>query len=189
MTKQELRKFYREKRIALSEGEHLSLNYQLCENFFAHIELSFFKVVHCFLPLTEKREPDTWLIIDRIRREFPAIRLSLPRVNPATDELENIYFEGFHQLKTNAWGISEPAEGIPTPLEKIDMVLVPLLAFDVKGNRVGYGKGYYDRFLLQCPSSTQKIGLSLFSPEQAVPNDDNDVPLDSCITPGVIYTF
>jgi len=189
MTKQELRKHYLQKRRELSEGEYLVLNHQLCENFFAHIDLSFCKVVHCFLPLTEKREPDTWLIIDRIRREFQHIRLSIPRINPATDELENIYFEGLHQLKKNSWGILEPKQGVPTPIEKIDIVLVPLLAFDGNGNRIGYGKGYYDRFLIACPSTTQKIGLSLFSPENNVPSEPEDVRLSSCITPAAVFTF
>ena len=70
------------------------------------------------------------------------------------------------------------------------MVLVPLLAFDSKGYRVGYGKGFYDRFLKQCRNDCVKIGLSYFEPIDAI-NDagEFDVPLDFCITPQKAYVF
>jgi len=190
MTKQELRKIYLEKRMALSEAEYQQLNYRLCENFFVHIDLSFIKVVHTFIPLTEKREPDTWLIIDRIRREFPHIRLSIPRVNNQTGNLENFFFEGLHQLEKTSWGILEPKQGIPTPVEKIDMVMVPLLAFDTQGHRVGYGKGYYDKFLSMCNNTCSTIGVSHFSsPEMIDDNYTDDVPLKMVVTPTSVHTF
>lgn len=184
MTKQELRKIYLAKRMALSEAEYQQLNYRLCENFFVHVDLSFISVVHTFLPLTVQREPDTWPIIDRIRREFPHVRLSIPKINPETYQLDNFFFEGLHQLKKNNWGILEPEQGVPTPPEKIDMVLVPLLAFDIRGQRIGYGKGYYDKFLARCNPLCTSIGLSLFPPEEKI--DDihmHDVPLKRAITP------
>lgn len=190
MTKQELRKVYLEKRMALSEAEYQQLNYRLCENFFTHIDLSFKKVIHTFLPLVEKREPDTWLIVDRIRREFPHIRISIPRVDTETDQLENFYFEGLHQLKKNNWGILEPQQGIPTPPEKIDIVLVPLLAFDKQGNRVGYGKGYYDKFLANCNPTCTFLGISLFSPVDRIEDlHSDDVLLSLTITPYEVYHF
>jgi len=189
MTKSELRKLYLQKRRELTESEYLALNHRVTEVFFSSVDLSFIKVLHIFLPVVEKREPDTWLIIDRIRREFPHIRLSIPRVNPETDQLENFYFEGLHQLKKNSWGILEPTQGIPTPPEKIDMVLVPLLAFDKNGNRVGYGKGYYDRFLATCPPKTKKVGISFFSSEEEIRSTDRDEQLDHCITPTEVHIF
>src|SRR5688572_6186466 len=120
MTKQELRKLALQKRLAFSEAEYLQLNHQLCEIFFAHMDLSFVKVLHTFLPLEKNREPNSWLIIDRLRREFPHLRLSIPRVNSQTGELENIFFEGLHQLQLNSWGIQEPKQGVPTESDKID---------------------------------------------------------------------
>jgi 5-formyltetrahydrofolate cyclo-ligase len=98
--------------------------------------------------------------------------------------LENIYFEGLHQLKKNKWGILEPEQGVPTPTEKIDAVIVPLLAFDEKGHRVGYGKGFYDRFLAQCRKNCQRIGISFFSAATLIEDiDENDIQLTSCINP------
>lgn len=189
MNKAAIRRVYLEKRMALSEAEYLMLNRQLCENFFTYVDLSFVKVLHSFLPLTEKREVDTWLIIDRIRREFPHIRLSIPRVNTKTETLEHFFYEGLHQLEKNKWGILEPKQGVPAPLDKIDLVLVPLLAFDKNGHRVGYGKGYYDKFLSACKTEASKVGLSVFDSTEYVTYDPFDVILTHCITPGECYRF
>jgi 5-formyltetrahydrofolate cyclo-ligase len=183
MTKQELRQVYLQKRQALTEGEYLLRNRKICELFFASIDISFAKTIHTFLPIREKHEPDTWLIIERIRREFPHVRISLPRITEA-EQMENIYFEGLHQLIKNKWGIEEPRHGVPTPVEKIDLVLVPLLCFDERGNRVGYGKGYYDSFLKECRPSTKKIGLSLFNDREVIDDlYDGDIRLNECLTP------
>jgi len=130
MTKQELRKLYFQKRQALSEAEYGQLTFQLYQNFFSTIDLSFIKVLHTFLPIISKKEVDTWLIIDRIKREFPHIRISIPKVNSQTGVFDSFYFEGLHQLATNTGGIQEPKQGIPTEPERIDLVLIPLLAYD-----------------------------------------------------------
>ena len=183
MNKDQLRKLYIQKRKALSDVEFKQLNKTVVDNFFKGIDLTSVKVLHTFLPITTKREVDTWLIIDRIRREFPHIRLSIPKVNNKTGELENIYFEGLHQLATNAWGIQEPKQGVPTEPEKIDLVLVPLLVFDVNGDRIGYGKGYYDRFLKTCRPDCKKIGLSLFPAIEKISSEEYDVRLDGVVTP------
>ena len=190
MTKEELRKIYLQKRLSLSEAEYVHLNFQLYQNFFAHTDLSFIKVLHIFLPLEKNKEPDTWLIIDRIRREFPHIRIVVPRVNLQTQELDNIFFEGLHQLEKNNWGIPEPKQGVPVEPEKIDMVLVPLLIFDKHGHRVGYGKGFYDKFLVQCKPTCIRTGLSLFQPVEKISDTNaNDQVLTSAITPAGVFEF
>lgn len=189
MTKKELRKLYLQKRAALSEAEYGQLNFQLYQNFFSNVDLSFVGVLHTFLPITSKKEVDTWLIIDRIRREFPNVRISIPKVNAQTGVFDSFYFEGLHQLATNEWGIQEPKQGIPTEPEKVDIVLIPLLAYDATGHRVGYGKGFYDKFLATCRPDCKKIGLSLFEAEEKISDfNQTDIKIDSCITPtGVIY--
>ena len=190
MNKAELRKIYLQKRQALSEAEYAQLNFQLYQQFFAKIDLSFINVIHIFLPVISKHEPDTWLIIDRLRREFPYIRISIPKTDTRQNTLENFYFEGLHQLVTTAWGIQEPRHGIPTETEKIDLVLVPLLAFDKAGHRVGYGKGFYDRFLKDCKPDCIKAGLSFFEAEEILTDaNELDVPLDLCVTPAGIIHF
>jgi 5-formyltetrahydrofolate cyclo-ligase len=190
MTKDELRKIYLQKRTSLPEGTYEQLNKQLCDNFFAHIDLSFIKVLHTFLPIQKTREPDTWLIIDRIRREFPHVRISVPKINTETSVLDNFYFEGMHQLENNTWGIPEPKQGIPTPTEKIDAVLVPLLAVDKAGQRVGYGRGFYDKFLASCRPNSMKIGLSFFPPVEKITNlHSNDLPLNKVVTPSEVISL
>lgn len=190
MTKRELRKLYLQKRIALSEAEYGQLNFQLYQNFFSTIDLSFVHVLHTFLPIVEKKEVDTWLILDRIRREFPHIRISIPKVNSQTGVFDSFYFEGLHQLALNEWGIQEPKQGIPTEPEKVDLVLIPLLAYDKKGHRVGYGKGFYDKFLSTCRSDCKKIGLSLFDAEETISDANQlDIKLDLCITPIQVIQF
>jgi 5-formyltetrahydrofolate cyclo-ligase len=190
MRKTELRSSYQKKRYALSSAEYLQLNHRLCENFFAHIDLSFAKVIHTFIAIEKKKEPDTWPIIDRVRREFPNVRLSIPRVNDQTSELENFFLEGIDQLNINTWGIPEPKQGIPTPSEKIDMVLIPLLCFDKVGHRVGYGKGFYDKFLSEVRTDCKRVGLSFFEPVDKIDDvSEYDVPLNYCVTPNETFSF
>ncbi len=93
-------------------------------------------------------------------------------------------------IKKNAYNIPEPVDGIEITNNKIEVVFVPLLAFDKKGNRVGYGKGFYDRFLNDCKPDTIKVGLSFFEAEDSI--DDvfkNDIKLDYCVTPERVYKF
>ena len=68
--------------------------------------------------------------------------------------------------------------------------MIPLLAFDKKGFRVGFGKGYYDKFLARCKPNVIKAGLSFFDPVDEI-NDISgfDIPLNFCITPKEIFSF
>ena len=189
MTKKELRKLYLEKRKGLSEGDCAEFNLKLYSVFFSSIDLSFVKVLHTYLPIDHNREPDTWMIIDRIRREFPHIRISVPRVGPA-DELENTYFEEPNQLKKSSWGIPEPQQGVQTPNEKIDLAIVPLLVVDKLGHRVGYGRGYYDKLLQRTRPDCLKVGLSFFDAVDRIENvDEYDVALNQCVTPNGTILF
>lgn len=190
MTKQELRKIYLQKRLTLSRESYLHANQQLVQRFFQDVDFSHINVIHIFLSITKNNEPETWPIITKIKSDYPAVRVSLPRVNISTNQLENFYFENKDQLKTNAWGIPEPQYGAPTLVADIDLVLVPLLCFDLAGNRVGYGKGFYDKFLRHCKSSCRKVGLSLFEPTEKIDDiTDTDIPLDICITPEKTWQF
>lgn len=190
MTKEELRKAYLEKRRALSETELAALSAQLCKEFFTSVELSTVRVLHTFLPIKKNKEPDTFRIIERIRKEYSSIRLSLPRINDHNSQMENYFWNDSDALLENKWGIPEPAPRFRTPTEMIDLVLVPLLACDVRGNRVGYGKGFYDRFLASCKKSCRKVGLSLFPPvDEIIVGRDHDQRLDQLVTPEKNYSF
>jgi 5-formyltetrahydrofolate cyclo-ligase len=189
MNKREVRQQFLAQRQSLAPAVYAQLNLELYHRFFSSVDLSFVRTLHTYLPIERNKEPDTWPIIDRIRREFVNVRIVISRAN-ANGELENFYFEGLHQLETSAWGISEPRQGIPAPIDKIDMVIVPLLAVDQNGQRVGYGKGYYDRFLKKCRTDCKSIGLSFFEPIAKIDDADNmDVRLTACVTPSQFIEF
>src|SRR5690606_22310774 len=86
--------------------------------------------------------------------------------------------------------------GIPVPLETVEgsnsllqAVLVPLLAYDLEGHRLGYGKGFYDKFLSQLGQGVLKVGISFFPAEKFIPTEEHDVRLDSCINPDGVIEF
>ena len=90
----------------------------------------------------------------------------------------------------NEYGIPEPINGIEVPIDKINVIFVPLLAYDKLGNRVGYGKGFYDKFLFKCKKETILIGLSFFEPENEIKDVSiNDIRLNHCVTPVGINSF
>jgi 5-formyltetrahydrofolate cyclo-ligase len=187
MNKQALRKQALDARAALSEADFQNRSQQIANHFLESVDLSAIRVLHTFLPVIAKKEPDTWLIINRIKSIYPAIQISIPKISG--DHVKNYFLEGDGQLEVNKFGISEPTFGEETSDEAIDIVLVPLLAADIKGNRIGYGKGYYDRFLGACTKDCLKIGLSLFDPIDHIPAEAHDIPLDQLITPQGIISF
>jgi 5-formyltetrahydrofolate cyclo-ligase len=190
MQKGELRKLFHAKRKKLSTTEYKARCVQVFNRFFSDIDLRNINVIHSFLSIDNNKEPDTWLIINRLHDEFSHIRIAVPRIIAKTNDLENFYLDSLKQLVTNEWGIPEPVSGTQTPTEQIDLVLIPLLAFDEKGHRVGYGKGFYDKFLRQCRQDTLRVGISLFGPVEKIDDvNDFDVALDYCITPEKMFVF
>jgi 5-formyltetrahydrofolate cyclo-ligase len=190
MLKAELRKIYLEKQIRLKPDERKEKSRRISERFFAEFDLGNIHFLHCFLPIQRTNEIDTKPIFERIWREFPNIETLVPRVNFETNEIENLRFSRDTALRENRWKIREPAHDELVETEMIDAVLVPLLCFDEKGRRVGYGKGFYDRFLKNCRADCLKIGLSYFPPiGEIVDAWKQDVPLDCCITAEKIWRF
>jgi 5-formyltetrahydrofolate cyclo-ligase len=190
MTKAQLRKFYLNERLSLSDKNLWQYNIDIYENFFSQMYFKDVKVVHSFLPVENTREPDTWRIINKIRKDFPYIKISVPKINVSAVQIENFYYEGREQLKANPWGILEPLYGINTRSEDIDMVLVPMLIADQYGNRVGYGKGFYDKFLATCKPACITVGLCFYEPVASIDDvNDLDVPLKFCVTPFKVHRF
>lgn len=142
---------------------------------------------HIFLPISSKNEVDTSFILSILHGKDKNI--ILPKI---TDEhtLEHILLTDNTKLAVNSWGVPEPVEGIEIMASKIDVVFMPLLAFDTNGNRVGYGKGFYDSFLSQCKKDVIKVGLSTFKAEDEIIDvSEHDIPLDFCVTQENIYSF
>lgn len=184
MTKTKLRKIYLAWRKNLLPEEKHEKSERITNLFFQNFDLSRINFLHCFLPIERTNEIDTKLIFQRIWKEFQQIETLVPRVNYKTGELENLKFTPATKLVENSLGIGEPVDNVLVESEKIDTVLVPLLCFDQKGFRVGYGKGYYDKFLRNCRADCLKIGLSYFEPiAEIFDAQDFDVKIDFCVTP------
>ncbi|WP_443937274.1 5-formyltetrahydrofolate cyclo-ligase [Pedobacter sp. MW01-1-1] len=186
MLKNQIRKEALKNRLLMPEEEYDARCHALLKQF-SLLDFSAIQVLHIFIPITEKREPNTFLIIDWLQQYHPHIQIIIPKADFKTCMLSNHLYEDRAALQKNAYNILEPLTNVMYS-GPIDMVLIPLLAFDKRGYRVGYGKGFYDRFLKNI--KTQKIGVSLFDVMDCI--DDvhvDDIRLDACITPTEILFF
>jgi len=186
MLKAEIRKQALKGRLLLSDTEYESL----CEallNEFKTLDFSQITTLHIFLPITEKKEPNTFLLIEWLNKNHPEINIIVPKADFETALMTNHEYLGIDDLKKNLYNILEPQKGNLHEGD-VDLVFVPLLAFDKRGYRVGYGKGFYDRFLEGL--NAQKIGLSLHSAIEKIDDvNEHDIRLDFCITPTEIIKF
>lgn len=193
MTKKQIRNFYHEKRMALS-AEVIADLQQKIFNRFLSVKLPEFKNILTYSALVKKNEFDISLINRYVHSINPFAMFALPRIREIY-EMDAINVELNADdinspTASNQYGILEPINGTILETMEIDIVFVPLLAFDENGYRVGYGKGYYDRFLSRCRKDILRIGFSFFEAEPVIEDIDNyDVPLNLCITPLNVYEF
>lgn len=189
MTKQELRIRYTERRKALTEKEVL-VNNDLLLIGFQQFPLQDVQSLLTYWPMATKGEVNTHIMADYVSFRIPGLRLAFPVMNMREKRMEAVLVDDNTGFAENSFGIMEPLDSSEVPPEDIDMVFVPLLAFDTHGYRVGYGKGFYDRFLKRCKTDVLKVGFSFFEPEEAIDDvNEFDVPLNVCITPNRIYEF
>lgn len=185
--KKELRLAYKTLRNSLSENELEEMSLAIANKVLTLPiwEKTYF---HIFLPITEHREVNTEFILHLLSGKDKEIIIS--KSDFSTRNMTHFLLTDNTKIKKNEYNIPEPVDGIEVPTHKIDIVFVPLLAFDKKGNRVGYGKGFYDKFLSKCKPEVLKIGLSFFEPEKLIKDIfEGDVKLDYCVTPNEVYTF
>ena len=190
MTKSELRKIFLARRENLAVGETLDTSQIIADEFFDTFALSDIKTLLCFIPIAKFSEIETSLIYKKIWMDFPTIQTLVPRIDLESGEMASLAFNGETVLAENRWGIPEPIGGETVKPNKIDMVLVPLLCFDKRGYRVGYGKGFYDKLLTKCRPDCVKVGLSYFPPVAGIDDtSEHDVKLDHCVTPERVFGF
>ncbi|MCM4155121.1 5-formyltetrahydrofolate cyclo-ligase [Gramella sp. AN32] len=187
MLKSEIRKRYKELRRALSP-EEIEKKSMMIANLCLQIPIWERSFYHIFLSISEQKEIDTSFILNILQGKDKEV--IIPRMNSQDNSLINILLTDNTLIKKNRWNIPEPVDGIEITSEKIEVVFIPLLAFDKTGHRVGYGKGFYDKFLIECSSTVIKVGLSFFEPIDKINNIfAEDVPLDYCVTPQKVYDF
>ena len=186
MNKAELRKQEMIRRHALSKEQQALLNEKLLYQF-TTLDFAQVQVLHLFLPIAEKNEPDTFMLIRWLKEYHPDIQILVPRADFKTNLMTHHPYKGEEDLQKNLFNILEPVQD-EMHTGKIDLVIVPLLAFDNLGYRVGYGKGFYDRFLQNL--DTLKVGISFFEGVDSIADTHaDDVRLDLCITPEKIVRF
>lgn len=143
---------------------------------------------HLFLTIAEYKEIDTEFILNILAGKDKDI--IIPKTNFKDSSLTHFLLTDNTKIKKSTYNVPEPVDGIEVPSSKIDVVFVPLLAYDSKGNRIGYGKGFYDRFLAECKPDVIKIGLSFFPPETTdIETNSTDIRLDFCVTPNDVFHF
>ena len=187
MTKQEIRTVYKSRRQQLTAESIQDFSLSML-HLFRKINLTGKRHVLSYAPIKGHNEFNVRLCDPVISAQSAGI--ALPRIDPASLSMEAVEFNSTTVFLKNSHGIDEPSGGKVLDPGVVDVVLVPLLAFDSKGYRVGYGKGYYDRYLFRCRPDVLKIGFSFFEPVESI--DDIslfDVPLNYSITPMRLYEF
>lgn len=187
MNKTQLRLKYKALRKKLTQEQINDLSIQIANNVLP-LPIWNFSNYHIFLSIQKLQEVSTESILHILSGKDKHIIVS--KSNFSNKTLRHFLLTDQTIIKPNSYGIPEPTNGIEIPSKQIDVVFIPLLAFDIKGNRVGYGKGFYDAFLATCQPTVIKIGLSFFEAETAI-NEilKTDVPLNYCVTPKQTYCF
>lgn len=184
-SKKALRNFFLNKRISLSDKTHEKKSFEIT-NHCLKLPIWEKDYFHLFLPIKGKAEIDTTLILTLLQGRDKQI--IVPKIKGT--RLESILLTDNTKLQINNWGIPEPEKGLILDPKQIEVVFIPLLVFDKEGNRLGYGKGYYDQLLISCKPSVLKIGLSFFEAIDKIEGvKSNDLILDYCVTPMGVKVF
>lgn len=186
MKKSEVRRYYKRLRADMSLGEQDYLSNTIFTKSI-NTDIWRHRSYHIFLTAPGKMEVDTGYFLRYLDESDK--EMICPKID-GKNTMKSFLVDTETDVKINSIGIPEPVNAIAFPDEEIDVIFMPLLGFDVRGNRVGYGKGFYDRFLTKCKSEVLKVGLSFFPPVFEIEDiTEYDIPLDCCITPKEIFLF
>ncbi|MDP9230680.1 MAG: 5-formyltetrahydrofolate cyclo-ligase [Bacteroidota bacterium] len=189
MTKTEARKIYNEKRMFLSEAEKTKFDDLLLVQF-QTLPLPFIECLFSYWPIEENSEPDTHLFTGFLKFRNPELKVGYPKSDFNVNGLQAVAVDVDTPFEKHEFNIYEPDSDAIIPPNEIDLIFVPLIICDKKGIRVGYGKGFYDRYFVNCRANCIKIGFSYFEPiDKIADSTEFDVPLNICVTPHNIYVF
>ena len=189
MTKKEIRKIELEKRIQLSPQE-LQARTALIADRLNNLHKLTSQYLLSYYPLKERNEFDVSIGERILKERNPTLHVAWPKIEVSTSSMQAHLIENSKLFTKNKFNILEPLDGDIVPPQDIDVVFVPLIAFDQTGFRVGYGRGFYDRYLPGCRSNVVKVGFSFFDAVDKIDDiNEFDVPLSLCITPTGIYEF
>lgn len=177
--KEKLRRELLEKRKAISQIEFEKGSERIIASLMQQPEFSEADIIHCYVSMNDRREVNTHQFIQEILSVNKTV--VVPVTNMEKGTLRHVNLPSFDVLEANNWGVLEPRGGAEIDPVSLDLVIVPMVGGDEKGNRIGYGEGFYDRFLknVLCPT----VGL-LFEQNvtSEIPVENFDIPLDKIIT-------
>lgn len=187
MSKAQLRKSYKTLRQQISQSQIEDYSLAIA-NQLLRLDIWKHSLYHIFLTIEEQKEVNTDYILNILAGKDKNIVLS--RSNFEDFSMSHYLLTDNTTLRKNAYNIPEPVDGVEIQTSQLEVIFVPLLAFDKVGHRIGYGKGFYDRFLAQCDPETIKIGLSFFEPHADIFEvSTSDIKLDYCLTPQQVFRF
>lgn len=186
MTKKKIRKKYLEMRKTLSNDEVLSLSKKIFENFINNFEVKEGQKIHIFISIAKFKEVQTGFFISHFFKNH--VQIYLPKM--IGDDIITVPFDKNTEMKVNSWGIAEPVQNEDAGVKDFDYIITPLLYCDSEGNRVGFGKGYYDGFFSRINPDCKKIGVSFYNPDEKIDDvSETDIPLDYLVTPTEVLSF
>lgn len=187
MPKSQIRAKYKLLRLSLSKDDVDQKSKAIATNIL-DLDIWSCKYFHVFMPIKKQHEVDTSFLIAALREKGKSVVVS--KSNFTTMKMSHFLIDDQSVFVKNVYDIPEPVNAQSIAVEKIEIVFVPLLAFDKNGYRVGYGKGFYDRFLANCAANTIFIGLSFFEAESNISDvHENDCKLHFCVLPDKIISF
>lgn len=177
--KETIRQRLLKQRKAISSSEFRQSSEEIIHKLRHQSEFKKAETVHCYVSMNDSREVDTHGLIKKMLADNK--KVVVPVTNLKEGTLSHILLSSYEDLQENKWGVLEPNDGEYVSPEALDLVIVPMVGADEQCNRIGYGEGFYDRFLkdVDCP----KIGL-LFERNilKKLPVEDFDIPLDKILT-------
>ncbi len=188
MEKKLIRKNYLQKRHDLEKIDFNTYSKKITDLAIGYIKELKPLCIHCFLSINSKLELNTNPIIDYCWSN--GIKVVVPISDFKSSTMKTALYNSNTNLVEKDYNILEPENPILTRNDEIDIIITPLLAFDINGFRVGYGKGFYDKFFSAFKSQPIKMGLSMFEPIKKISDVNSyDIPLNICVTPKKIYSF
>ncbi len=186
MKKSDLRKKYLEKRMSLSDEEIFQQSENIFNNFIEYFRPLSEQKVHIFIPIRKFREVNTGSFTDYFFSRD--IKVFVPKI--VDKKLISVEILKDTQFEYNQWDISEPVSNEDSGISDFDYIITPLLYCDGYGNRVGYGKGFYDGFFEGVSKESKKIGINYFNPDEIIDDvREEDIPLDYLVTPTDVLSF
>lgn len=188
-TKQQLRKDFLAKRKAINPKQKLQYDDLLLIQF-QKLYFPTTSTLLTYFPIPHQAEPNTIAFTNYLRHTIPNLQIAYPVCNFVNNTMQAIAINEDTVYLTNSYGIAEPKQGNVLSPQQIDLVFVPLICYNTEGYRVGFGKGFYDKYLSQCKQECIFIGFSYFEPVEKIEDVNHlDIPLHYCITPHHLYEF